>query len=98
VCRQLGRYLERQWERDEFVRLFELSPDMLCIAGFDGKFKRLNPAWRECVGYSEEEMISRPFLDFVHPDDIEPTGNIAQQLFAGQRVVHFENRYIHKDG
>jgi PAS domain S-box-containing protein len=98
VCRQIGGFIERQWERQEFERLFELSPDMLCICGFDGKFTRLNPAWYECVGYTEAEMIARPFIDFVHPDDIEPTTNIAQQLFAGQRVVHFENRYVHKDG
>jgi PAS domain S-box-containing protein len=98
VAHHIGQFIERQREHQEFVRLFELSPDMLCICGFDGKFKRLNPAWFECVGYTEAEMIARPFLDFVHPDDFEPTANVAAQLFGGERVVHFENRYIHKDG
>jgi PAS domain S-box-containing protein len=98
VGNQIGMFIERQRARDELSLLFELSPDMLCIAGFDGYLKRVNPAWENILGYSETELLSRPYLDFVHPDDVEATRAEASKLFEGNRVVQFENRYHHKDG
>jgi PAS domain S-box-containing protein len=57
-----------------------------------------DPAWTAVLGWSQEEMLARPWADFVHPDDLQATIAVASQLFAGATVVHFENRYFHKDG
>ncbi len=82
----------------ELKRFFNLSLDMLCIATFDGYFLRLNPAWERVLGFSDEELRSRPYLDFVHPDDREATTAAAARLSSGETVVAFENRYLAKDG
>ncbi len=83
---------------EELERLFTLSIDLLCIAGFDGLFKRLNPAWERTLGYTIEELLSKPYLDFVHPDDIESTIEEQQKLSTGAQTISFENRYRCKDG
>ena len=83
---------------EQFERLFMLSLDLLCIAGFDGIFKRVNPAWQKVFGWTEEELTSRPYLDFIHPDDRERTMQIASEISRGARIISFENRYRCKDG
>jgi putative two-component system response regulator len=84
---------------DEFERWGELSLDMIATANFDGFFTRVNAAWTRMLGYSAEELTSKPFLDFVHPDDREATiAAAAQQTLAGEPVIRFENRYRHRDG
>lgn len=82
----------------ETDRLFMLSIDMLCIAGFDGYFKKLNPAWGRTLGFTEEELTARPYLDFIHPDDRPATLAEAAKLASGIDTIHFENRYRCKDG
>jgi len=82
----------------EADRLFALSIDMLCIAGFDGYFKKLNPAWSQTLGFTDEELTARPYLDFVHPEDRAATIAEATKLSAGIDTIHFENRYGCKDG
>ena len=79
-------------------RLFELSLDLLCIASTEGFFTRVNPAFERVLGYAPEELLRRPFLDFVHPDDREATVREVQNLAGGRPVVDFENRYQAKDG
>jgi PAS domain S-box-containing protein len=82
----------------DFERLFNLSLDMLCIAGFDGYFKRLNPAWERVLGFSEHELTSRPYVDFVHPDDRAVTQAQAAKIESGAKILWFENRYLSRDG
>ncbi|MEG3839259.1 PAS domain S-box protein, partial [Microcoleus sp. herbarium14] len=82
-------------ERDRF---FTLSLDLLCIADFEGKFKRVNPAWATTLGYTLEELQDQPFLNFVHPDDREQTATEAGKMSSGAETIAFENRYRCKDG
>src|SRR5438309_52990 len=71
---------------------------MLCIAGYDGYFKRLNRAWEHVLGYSVDELTSSPFLEFVHPDDRDATSAEFRGLVTGHNTTSFENRYRAKDG
>ena len=82
-------------ERDRF---FETSFDMMCIANFDNYFTRVNQSFIRTLGYSREELLSKPFTDFVHPSDVSATLGAAQTIEKGGRVNQFENRYRHKDG
>jgi PAS domain S-box-containing protein len=82
----------------EAARFFNVSLDLLCIRDTDGIFKRVNPAFERTLGYSADELVSRPFMDFVHPDDRERTRGALSDLARGDAVVHFENRYLHRDG
>ena len=79
-------------------RFFELSLDMLCVLGFDGYFKRLNRAWERTLGFTIAELRSRPFYEFVHPDDRARTLNQNGDVRGGGRALGFENRYLCKDG
>ena len=89
---------ERKSLEEEREGFFLLSLDLLCVAGIDGRFRKLNPAWVETLGWSLEELCSRPWLDFVHPDDYEATVQQGAKLAAGNVVIRFENRYRCKDG
>jgi PAS domain S-box-containing protein len=80
-------------------RFFALSNDMLCIAGFDGYFKRVNPAWERVLGWTPDELTTRPWTDFVHPDDLDATiAEADKQTELGLEVISFENRYRARDG
>jgi diguanylate cyclase len=83
---------------EESARHFNLSLDMICTAGFDGCFKRVNPAFERALGYRAEDLVGRPFLDFVHPDDRELTEREAAAIPDGNGTVQFRNRYLNKDG
>ena len=84
---------------DQMDRFFSLSLDMLCISNVDGYFKRISPAFTHTLGWSVEEILARPFTDFVHPDDLAATlQEVERQVVAGEMVLSFENRYKHKDG
>jgi PAS domain S-box-containing protein len=94
----IGQLVERRRAQESLDRFFTLSIDMLCIAGYDGYYKRLNPAWEQTLGYSVEELMAAPYLDFVHPDDREATIAEMQKLAEGELIISFENRYRAKDG
>lgn len=77
---------------------FETSIDMLCALDFNMHFRRLSPAWERTLGFTREELMSRPFLDFVHPDDRERTIKQNAEVRSGGQALSFENRYLCKDG
>jgi PAS domain S-box-containing protein len=84
--------------RAEVDRLFTITPDLIVVAGFDGYFKRVNPAFESRLGYSHEEALGRPYIEFVHPDDRERTESKNGSLRQRETTIVFENRYVCKDG
>lgn len=78
--------------------LFEFSLDLLCVANNEGRFVELSPSWTHTLGWSQEELASKPFVEFVHSDDKAQTILETQKLAAGHTTVDFENRYRCKDG
>lgn len=108
----LGRMVERELQsgqadqlqgavelaQEELRRFFSLSLDMLCIAGTDGYFKKLSPAWEATLGWTAADLTGKPYIEFVHPEDRERTLSEAKLLSRGNITVAFENRYRCKDG
>jgi PAS domain S-box-containing protein len=90
--------LESKNARAELDSHFNLSVDLLCIAGSDGFFKRLNPAWEKVLGFSLEELLAVPFFQFIHPDDRAATTQEVESQRKGHGAISFENRYRCKDG
>jgi PAS domain S-box-containing protein len=84
--------------QDELDRIFTLTPDLITVADFEGHFTRVNPAVEQILGYTEEELLSRPYLDLVHPDDRERTVAEAAAIGLGKTTMSFENRFVGKDG
>jgi PAS domain S-box-containing protein len=82
----------------ETESFFAVSIDLFCFLDFSGYFRRLNPAWETTLGYTREELMSRPFIEFVHPDDRERTLGQNRAVRGGSRALGFENRYLCKDG
>jgi PAS domain S-box-containing protein len=89
---------ERKRAEEERDRFFALSLDLLCISGFDGYFKRLNPAWERTLGFTTAQLLAEPYMNFIHPDDREATAAEAKKVHSGAEVISFENRYRRKDG
>jgi len=89
---------ERVAELHEFKKFFEVSPEMLCIAGTDGYFKRANPAFSRVLGWGDEQLLGSPFYDLVHPDDLEATQQEIDKLSRGIPTISFVNRFRCEDG
>lgn len=90
--------LQRERMEKDRDRFFNLSLDMLCITEGDGYFKQLNPSWQRILGWTTEELLSKPYLGLIHPDDREATINVAKTLYSGSPIITFENRYRTKEG
>lgn len=89
---------ESKKQTEDLEGFFAVNLDLLCIADLEGRFIRTNEAWERILGYTCQELHLRPFLDFVHPDDLEPTKAALALLRTGQDVVDFTNRYRAVDG
>ena len=85
-------------EKDKLEKMFNLSIDLKCVAGTDGYFKKLNPAFTLTLGWTIEELLAKPFYDFIHPDDVTTTFNEIKKLATGEKTINFENRFITKNG
>jgi PAS domain S-box-containing protein len=90
--------MRRARAQQDFDRIFNLSPDLVAVADFDGHFTRVNPAAEQILGYTERELLGRRYLDFVHPDDRERTASEAAAISRGNTTLSFENRLVRKDG
>jgi PAS domain S-box-containing protein len=88
-----------EMERGQYFNFFTTSSELMCIAGLDGYFKKINPSFARTLGYSEQELLAKPLVEFIHPDDRQATSaEIAKQLDGAIVTDFFENRYLGKDG
>ena len=88
-----------QFKTEELDRFFSITLDLLCIADVKkGHFRRLNKAWEKVLGYTLDEMYACNFIDFNHPDDIQPTLDAVATLVDQKEIIDFVNRFRHKDG
>jgi PAS domain S-box-containing protein len=88
----------RAQAQGELDQIFNLAADMIAVGDFDGRMTRINRAVRQVLGYTEEEFLAKPYLEFVHPDDRRSTAAEAAAIVRGKRTLSFENRFEHKDG
>ena len=96
--RQLSETIDRLEAETKRNRFFLLSIDLLAIAGFDGYFKHLNPSWEKALGYSEEELKAKLFLELLHPLDRETAASEIEKLKTGSVTQYFETRFLCRDG
>lgn len=85
-------------DKYDFELFFELSPDLMCIAGYDGYFKKVNPAVAKVLGYTTEELYAKPIHEFIYIEDQEITGRHRSHLINNNPLLNFENRYVTKEG
>ncbi len=96
---RLGAEIKRKQLEQDLNQVFNFAPDIICIAGEDGYFKKINPAMCKILEYSETELLSRPYLDFVHPEDRPLTDVVVGEMVEKQKGAnYFENRYITRSG
>ena len=98
LSKQFASEIKRKQLEEELSRIFKSAPDVICVAGLDGYYKKVNPAMSELLGYSEEELLNTPIIEFVHPADKQKTQDEFLALNRGKGNHYFENRYITKSG
>jgi len=98
LAEHLGEEIQRKKTEVELNRIFESSPDIICIAGIDGYFKKVNPAMSDLLGYTEEELLITPIMEFIHPEDREDTAKQFDLVNRDRENHYYENRYITKSG
>lgn len=98
VIRDITKRKQLELEREQFQTFFMLSHDMMCIAGHDGCFKKVNPAFSRVLGYSEQELLARPYFSLVVEEDAAKTHREFKLLERLEAARNFENRYQCKDG
>ncbi len=102
IIQQNLNLLEKNSEQlmfnEELNLILKLVPAIICTAGTDGYFKRVNPAMEKTLGFSSEELLSRPISDFIHPEDNKPVKTESTVKIGGRRTRSFQNRYLCKDG
>ncbi len=98
ILTQLAFDIQRKKTETELNLMFNLSPDLICIAGMDGYFKKINPSFERLLGYTNEEILSTSYMDFIHPEDRQRTLEMLLNLFKGKTVLYYENRNVTKKG
>ncbi|MBU2349914.1 MAG: PAS domain S-box protein [Alphaproteobacteria bacterium] len=99
--RALNADLEKQVAERVLERgtTWDVAPDMLSVISLtDGRFVRVNPAWEAVLGWPADRLEGRPYVDFLHPEDVEASAAAFAQVQAGEPVLKFENRYRARDG
>ena len=94
----LGAEIHRKKVQDELSQIFDTAQDIICIMGFDGKFKKVNRGAVILLGYTEEELLSHRYDYFIHPADRQESEIELKNMVEGQNLIHFVNRFITKDG
>ncbi|HEV7528818.1 MAG TPA: HD domain-containing phosphohydrolase [Solirubrobacteraceae bacterium] len=95
----LGLFVDhRRNLESEIMRYYDASLDLLATADLNGRFIRVNPAWERALGHSAEVLCSKPFIDFVHPDDRETTVAETHGVADSHDTIGFRNRYRTADG
>jgi len=89
---------EKKKAEDERNMFFDISVDMIGIAGADGYFKKINRSFEKTIGYSQKEFSSKPFINYIHPEDVQATLEEVEKFAAGIPTINFANRYQCKDG
>jgi diguanylate cyclase (GGDEF)-like protein/PAS domain S-box-containing protein len=98
IYRAWKRQANLELEREKYLRFFRLSADLMCIADPFGCFTEVNPAFIRLIGYSESELIAKPFLEFILPEDRQKTAEEMKLQVSIRPSLNFENRFLCKDG
>ena len=98
AARDITERKKAEFQREQYFKFFNTSTDLMGIADPNGAFKEINPAFCSILGYSETEILAKPFIEFIHPDDRQATLDEIARLLEQGYSLDFESRYVCKDG